>query len=447
MSGLVSARRAIVSEYSKVSWFMKNGLRYMNVAWVVGVILFGYGASNVVAAPVKKAPAVEKKDIAALYLKNCSICHGDKGDANTRAQSGMFPKPRDFTTAEAAIELTRERMIDSVTNGRPGTAMVAHKKRLSEQQIADLVDFIRRHFMRLPAAEAGAPAAVSLGEKIYTQNCAVCHGDNGSTAFWAKNGLNPPPRDFTSPEAQSVLTRERMVHSVTNGRPGTGMMPFTTRLSAEDIAAVVGFIRFKFMGVDPENDTGAAPLAPSKPVTPAPDAHPQPGVIPGVDAPLSAVRPAPEPAEAKATDPHQLPHTAAPTVAPATAAAGGMGHSIDVDMSLPVPKGLKGDIVWARKFYMANCFTCHGVTGQGDGPRAYFNIPRPRNFTSENARQVLNRPRIFASITNGRVRTVMPAWGKVLTEQQIAGLTEFVFQTFIRPTDETNSPSGKKKAP
>ena len=111
-------------------------------------------------------------------------------------------------------------------------------------------------------------------------------------------------------------------------------------------------------------------------------------------------------------------------------------------MSLPVPNGLKGDLAWGRTFYMANCFACHGVTGEGDGPRAYFNIPRPRNFTSEAARQVLNRPRIFDSITKGRSGTVMPAWGKVLTPQQIAGLTEFVFQAFIQPGG-----TDKKKAP
>ena len=78
-------------------------------------------------------------DTADVYLKNCSICHGDKGDAQTRARSGMNPKPRDFTTAEAALELTRKRMIKSVTDGRPGTAMVGHKGRLSEDQIISLV--------------------------------------------------------------------------------------------------------------------------------------------------------------------------------------------------------------------------------------------------------------------------------------------------------------------
>ena len=411
---------------------MKNSVVWLKAVWLASVVGLGLGVANANAAMPEKGASAEKQDAAALYLNNCAVCHGEKGDGNTPARSGMFPKPRNFTTPEAAIELTRQRMIKSVTEGRPGTAMMAHKKRLTGQQIELIVDYIRSHFMQVSVAETGAPAEVSLGEKIYTSNCSVCHGDNGNTAFWAKNGLNPPPRDFTSPEAQGNLTRARMVNSVTNGRPGTGMMPFNKRLSRDEINEVVSFIRYKFMGVAPDKDTGEAPLAIGKPVAPvSPPA--QTGSIPGVDAPLSAARPAPV---------HQPAKTLPAGISTQAAATAGHG----VDMSLPVPKGLKGDLVWARKFYMANCFTCHGVTGQGNGPRAFFNIPRPRNFTSEESRQILNRPRIFNSITNGRVGTVMPAWGKVLNEQQIAGLTEFVFQTFVQPTKAANANS-KKKAP
>ena len=414
---------------------MKNSI-VLAVCWL---LLGGFGLAATAVAEESKVD--KKKTIAALYLKNCSICHGDNGDGDTRARAGMSPQPRNFTTAQAAIELTRERMIRSVTEGRPGTAMVGHKGRLTPRQIEDLVDFIRANFMQIPMAATGKqPEAISLGEKIYTQNCAVCHGDNGNTAYWAKNGLNPPPRDFTSPEAQSVLTRNRMVNSVTHGRPGTGMMPFTKRLSAEDIRAVVGYIRYKFMGIDPDKDSGAAPLALKEPTAEHAVTIPPVGAIPGVDAPLSAAR-----SPSTNVDPHQ----ASTADAPAADIMPGMPAGQAVDMSLPIPKGLKGDLAWGRTFYMSNCFTCHGVTGQGDGPRAYFNIPRPRNFTSEVARQELNRPRIFNSITNGRVATVMPAWGKVLTEQQIAGLTEFVFQTFIQPSEATNVSSkvDKKKAP
>ncbi len=401
---------------------MKNSVMWVRLVGIAGVVSLGLGAASAVAVTANSGSAADKKDIAALYLKNCSICHGDEGDANTRAQSGMYPVPRDFTTTEAAIELTRERMIQAVTDGRPGTTMVAHKKRLSEQEIADLVDYIRSNFMQLPEEAVGTPAATNLGEKVYTENCSVCHGDNGNTALWAQNGLNPAPRDFTSPEAQNELTRDRMLRSITNGRPGTGMVSYKKRLSKDEIAAVVDFIRFKFMGVDPDKDTGASPLVIG---------------IPGVDAPLASVPPT-----STRADPHQQPHsTSTPAVVSAPSTA-----SHDVDMSLPIPKGLKGDLVWGRQFYMANCLDCHGVTGEGDGPRAYFNIPRPRDFTSEASRQVFNRPRIFSGITDGKLGTVMPAWGKVLTEQEIAGLTEFVFQTFIQPA-ETGDSAGKKKAP
>jgi mono/diheme cytochrome c family protein len=101
------------------------------------------------------------------------------------------------------------------------------------------------------------------------------------------------------------------------------------------------------------------------------------------------------------------------------------------DMSLPMPLGLKGDPVKGGAFFMTNCFTCHGVKGDGEGPRAYFITPPPRNFLLETSRQRLNRPTLFEAITNGRLGTNMPAWGKVLNKQEIADVAEFVFQNFI----------------
>jgi mono/diheme cytochrome c family protein len=387
-----------------------------------------------------QAASAAAADVAKLYTKHCSICHGDNGDGNSRAKGGMDPQPRDFTTPEAAMELSRERMISSVTYGRPGTAMMGHKGRLSDTEIAAIVDYVRTTFMRTPvqpAAEAPASPALAQGELIYSRNCSVCHGDKGNTAFWAQNGLNPPPRNFTAHEALTTLTRDRMIASVTHGRPGTGMMPFNKRLSKDEIEAVVTFIRAKFMGVDPKHDTGETPFAqagghaqpaeqPEAVAMPAPAK----GAIPGVDAPLAGNEP---PA---VQDPH----------------GGGMpgmlgevppAHVVDADMSLPLPQGYKGDIRWGREFYMKNCFVCHGVKGEGNGPRAYFNIPRPRDFTSEASRRMLNRPRVFDSITNGRVGTVMPAWSKVLTPQEVANVAEFVFQTFVHPESATTKPGAK----
>jgi cytochrome c len=109
------------------------------------------------------------------------------------------------------------------------------------------------------------------------------------------------------------------------------------------------------------------------------------------------------------------------------------------DMSSPMPLGLKGDPDKGRIFFMGNCFTCHGVKGDGEGPRAYFITPPPRDFLLEASRKKLNRPVLFEAITNGRLGTNMPAWGKVLSNQEIADVAEFVFENFIHSSKETGN--------
>jgi mono/diheme cytochrome c family protein len=80
-----------------------------------------------------------------------------------------------------------------------------------------------------------------------------------------------------------------------------------------------------------------------------------------------------------------------------------------------------------------NCTACHGEDGDGNGPRAYFIFPKPRNFLHPASRARLDRPTLYTAIQKGVAGREMPAWGKVLTNQQIADVTEYVFQTFIRP--------------
>jgi mono/diheme cytochrome c family protein len=94
---------------------------------------------------------------------------------------------------------------------------------------------------------------LELGKKIYTERCKVCHGIKGNGKSFAANALNPPPKNFTSPQSKKQLTKKRMIDSATNGRPGTAMMPWKDNLTQEEIRAVVHFIRKEFMGVDPRN--------------------------------------------------------------------------------------------------------------------------------------------------------------------------------------------------
>ena len=96
---------------------------------------------------------------------------------------------------------------------------------------------------------------------IYTESCSVCHGDDGRGAVWGQASLATPPRNFRTEESRQELTRERMIASVTAGRPGTPMPVFVTQLSIEEIMAVVDYVRSEFMATA-DAGSGQQPLLP-----------------------------------------------------------------------------------------------------------------------------------------------------------------------------------------
>ncbi len=100
-------------------------------------------------------------------------------------------------------------------------------------------------------------------------------------------------------------------------------------------------------------------------------------------------------------------------------------------MTAGLPNGLKGDAKRGGAFYLTNCATCHGARGDGQGPRAYFINPKPRNFVEDVSRARLNRLALFAAVSEGKLGTEMPAWNKVATVQQMADVSEYVFQAFV----------------
>jgi cbb3-type cytochrome c oxidase subunit III len=198
----------------------------------------------------RKAPGVTRSG-KEIFHNYCSVCHGDKGDGQSRARNGLNPPPRNYTTPEAAMELTRDRMLKSVAGGRPGTAMIAWGAELSPAEIENVVDYIRATFMHLGDQKAvvrpkpSDRLLASRGGMLYMQACVMCHGETGIRQ--TTGSMNPPPRDFSSPQVIAELTRKRMVASITNGRPGTAMRAYGGQFSPADIEAMVDFIGAAFM--------------------------------------------------------------------------------------------------------------------------------------------------------------------------------------------------------
>ena len=95
---------------------------------------------------------------------------------------------------------------------------------------------------RWEAAEEYASGDCALARRL---TFADEHGDKGDGKTFAANVLNPPPKNFTLEKSKKELTEKRMIESITEGRKGTAMMPWKSRLSQQEIQAVVNYIRKK----------------------------------------------------------------------------------------------------------------------------------------------------------------------------------------------------------
>lgn len=79
-------------------------------------------------------------DAAATFNSKCAKCHGRDGRAKTFW--GRRTHARDLSSSEWQNDVSDERLFNSITNGKG--KMPSYKKSLSESQIDELVNYVRR---------------------------------------------------------------------------------------------------------------------------------------------------------------------------------------------------------------------------------------------------------------------------------------------------------------
>lgn len=85
-----------------------------------------------------------------------------------------------------------------------------------------------------------------------------------------------------------------------------------------------------------------------------------------------------------------------------------------------------------QEIYQNLCIRCHGEKGDGHGMIATYLDPYPRDFTNVGFMNSKTDERLSNSVKNGVGGTSMPAWGKVLSDDQIKGVLAYINQTFTK---------------
>jgi cytochrome c6 len=107
---------------------MKHGLVY--AGWVLALL----GVTFLFAAPLRA-----DGDAASLFKAKCAVCHGADGSGNTAMGKQM--QPPDLRSEEVQKQ-TDAQLMDATTNGK-GKKMPAYKGKLTDDQIKQLVAYIR----------------------------------------------------------------------------------------------------------------------------------------------------------------------------------------------------------------------------------------------------------------------------------------------------------------
>ena len=180
-----------------------------------------------------------------IYTAVCSSCHGANGQG--MRYPGLVPNPS-ITNADFLELASDDFILQTIRNGRPGRPMLPWGDRengFSDDEIRLVIAYIRKLGGNIQAVpdtmpQIWAKGDVNFGAKLFTANCAGCHGKTGE----GSEGPALNNKVFLSSVSDTFLFQ-----TISRGRRGTVMQGFNNpsvvrrALTREEIESIVVFIR------------------------------------------------------------------------------------------------------------------------------------------------------------------------------------------------------------
>ena len=310
-----------------------------------------------------------------IWNFRCYYCHGYSGDARTLAASFIDPAPRNFR-ATPLSSLSREAMLASVRDGRPGSAMVSFAGVLSRSELEQVVDFVREEFMRNQA----------VNTRYHTAENGWPNHDRYRVAFPFAIGQIPLDRPWDQLDADQTAGKQLFLGAC---------------VSCHDRAVVSAPGKpWEIFGVSypPGNYT---------------ETHDEP---PAAHRGAQPAAPSASPATPQAVDPYEL-------------------HETPPPLKRPTALLRRGERIFQR-----NCAHCHAADGTGRNWIGSFLDPHPPDFTRQEMAPRLISARVAVVTRDGLPGSSMPAWRSVLSARDIAAVSAYVERAFGAPESATSAP-------
>lgn len=203
-----------------------------------------------------------------LYEWECSPCHGMAGDGQGPLASAFFPRPRNFTSGLFRYRSTPtgqlptdEDLARTVSRGLPGTAMPAWKQFLKDEEIREIISYMKSFSERfsngkpadaiqIPVPPSPTREGIAKGKQLFTDaGCVSCHGEDargtGKSAKDLKTAEGDPivPRDLTYKwDFRWGYRPEDVLQRLLTGLDGSPMPSYAGMLSDNELWDIVYYV-------------------------------------------------------------------------------------------------------------------------------------------------------------------------------------------------------------
>jgi mono/diheme cytochrome c family protein len=193
----------------------------------------GWTAEAVLKAQPTTAARRERGGV--VFTNYCQVCHGPLGQGNGPVTQGSFPPPASLQ-ADRAVQMKDGHLFHVLTYGQGN--MPSFSTQLSREDRWNVVLHIR--MLQGPYAPGATSSRFQEVARVFRENCAACHGQDGTGGMVRK--ILPLIPDFTSQAWQLSQTELALVNQIDYGT--APLMPaFRYRLTREQVLGLAVYIR------------------------------------------------------------------------------------------------------------------------------------------------------------------------------------------------------------
>ncbi len=196
-----------------------------------------------------------------IYTGHCLTCHGCAGNGLGSYGGTLIVTPVNFKE-DPFRDMPDDQWFWHVSEGVQGTVMPPWKESLTEQERWNVIRYIQEVYAQtferdpdegdLPAEyDLANPLPISIdtidaGKRLWTRECAVCHGDAAHGEGIYRESIEPVPPDFSAQADYADFTDGDYFWRVSEGVPWTAMPAWKMQYNSTQRWQLVTYIRTMF---------------------------------------------------------------------------------------------------------------------------------------------------------------------------------------------------------